>query len=131
MMNIETMLDYKTAAESGVLISDLDPGQEVELTAIDVAVCALNMDPVFAKNFKAIGISLDDIASGADSLETFFAGVIINTSQAMVNNGNIQKWGQRILTMSENGQGKNGNGEVNKRLKNFVLAEKDIFKIEI
>lgn len=129
------MTDYKTVAESGVMLSDLEPKQQVELKAIDMVVSAINMDPVFSddvsKNLSKNGANLDDIIDVSDSLETLFAGILINTSQEMTDDGNIQKWGQRILTMSENGQGTNGNGEVNLRLKNFVLAEKDIFKIEI
>jgi hypothetical protein len=96
---------------------------------------ALNMDPALSGNLKMNldknGTSLDEIIDGADTLETFFAGILINTSQEMTDEGNIQHWGQRILALSENGQGTNGNREVNRRLKDFVLAEKDIFKIEI
>ena len=135
MINVETMIGYKTAAENGVLLADLDPVERVENRAIDMVASALNMDPVLSVNIKESldrnGANLDDIVDVADCLETFFAGVLINSSQEMSDNGNIQKWGQRILTMSENGHGTNGNGEVNRRLKSFVLAEKDIFKIEI
>ena len=135
MINVETMIGYKTAAENGVLLADLDPVERVENRAIDMVASALNMDPVLSVNIKesldSNGANLDDIVDVADCLETFFAGVLINSSQEMSDNGNIQKWGQRILTMSENGHGTNGNGEVNRRLKSFVLAEKDIFKIEI
>lgn len=130
-MNREILLDFKTASEDGVMLSELDPRMQVELKAIDVAACALNMDPAFGVNFKEIGVCFDDITKGVDNLETFFAGVIINTSQAMVDNGHVQHWGQRILKLCENGQGANGGSEVNRRLKDFVLSEKNIFKIEI
>ena len=105
------------------------------MRAIDVVASALNMDPVLSANLEVnlnrSGACLNDIISVAGSLETFFAGVLINTSQEMTDSGNIQHWGKRILALSNNGLGTNGNGEVNRRLKDFVLAEKDIFKIEI
>ncbi len=123
--------DYQTARDRGIPLNLLDPNTQVEFRAIDIAICAMNMDPRFKSQFEERGTKLDEVLSGVHDLDSLFSVVAINCGQEMIDEGHIKNWGRNIMRIAENGYGTNGNGEVHKKLREFVLSDSHHFGIEI
>lgn len=130
-ITIEKAIDYQTAVDRGLPSRMLDPETRIEFQAIDLAIMAMHMDPKFQSEFQEHGTDLNTILDGVRDLPTLFTSVAINCGQEMVDAGHIKKWGSNIMRVADNGYGTNGNGEVNKKLRDFVLSESDHFGIEI
>lgn len=126
---VEKRIDYKTAVDRGVIPDD--EGTRVEFRAIEKAILAMDMIPAFKTEFEEHGIELDEILHGVFDLDTLFSAVTINCGQDMVDAGHLKNWGKSIMRIAENGYGTNGDGKVNRKLRDFVLSDKHHFGIEI
>ena len=115
-------IDYKTACEQDHLYPDLTQEQQVEFRAIDRAIAALKRDHKLLENFKGRGIE-DNIYEKVHTLGDLLVSVCIHIPPEMADEGHIEKWGSNILSFADMGFGTNGNAEVNRRLRDFVLSE--------
>ena len=135
-MTIETNLrplplpqDYALARRLGLDFGDFSP-EWTEYASIDHAYKAVVEDEWFSGQFGNHKVSIDDLST-VRTLEEFIDNVMANTggrNKAM----HMEALGRRMMEMTdENTSGYDDFNGHHKKIKDFVLARPEIFRVEI